>query len=93
MKLSVDREEDLIESLAEHLHGWGLAVPAIALLEAHKPLSFIASQALLALQPFLSMFVDDSLLGDYALLLEDSGGLERIVSRLEQMQGESKALE
>jgi hypothetical protein len=89
VELSVDRQEDLIEKLARRVDRWGLAAPTIVLLEAHKPLGFIASQGLLAFQPLLTLFVGDAPLEEYALLLEDRGSLERIISRLEQLEGES----
>jgi len=88
MKLSVDRQEELVDSLAWRLSRWGLATPAIALFETHKPLSFIASQTLLVFQPLLTLFLSDVSLEEYSLLLEDRASVERIIHRLEQLQHE-----
>jgi hypothetical protein len=88
MKLSVDRREELIDDLARRLGVWGLAAPAIALLETHKPLNFIASQTLLVFQPFLTPFLRDAPLEEYSLLLEDRSNVERIIYRLEQLRHE-----
>lgn len=93
MKLSVDRQEELVDSLAQRLDRWGLATPAIALLEAHKPLGFIASQTLLVFQPLLTLFVSDVSLEEYSLLLEDRGSVERIIYRLEQLHHEPDVLQ
>jgi hypothetical protein len=72
--------------LAERLTGiiarWGLAAPAIAFLEANKPLSFVGSQALLMLQPIADMFIARELTMDLADLLADRERLERLVDRL-----------
>lgn len=86
MKLSADRRDQLIEGLARRLDSWSLATPAIAFLEAHKPLSFIASQTLLAFQPFLTLFVGDVSLEEYVLLLEDRSNIERVIRHLEELE-------
>ena len=93
MRLSVARQEQLIDGLARRISSWGLATPSIALLEAHKPLSFIASQTLLAFQPLLTLFLGDAPLGEYASLLEDRSSVDRIIYRLEQLQHDSSILE
>jgi len=93
MRLSVDRQEQLINSLVRRLSGWGLSAPSIALLETHKPLSFVASQTLLAFQPLLTLFLGDAPLGEYASLLEDRSSVDRIIYRLEQLQHDSSILE
>jgi hypothetical protein len=93
MKLSVDRQEQLVDNLAWRLDGWGLTTPAIALLETHKPLCFIASQTLLVFQPLLTLFLGDAPLEEYALFLEDRSSVERIICRLEQLQRDLGILE
>jgi len=93
MKLSVDRQEQLINSLVRRLSGWGLSAPSIALLETHKPLSFVASQTLLAFQPLVTLVLGDVPLEEYASLLEHRSSVERIICRLEQSQRDPSALE
>ncbi len=87
-RLSVDRQEELVDSLARRLDRWGLAGSAIALLEAHKPLSFIASQTLLILQPLATLLLGDLPVEEYSLLFADRTSIERIICRLEQLQDE-----
>jgi hypothetical protein len=84
VRLRADRRDQLIEDIADRLGGWGLTTPAIAFLEAHKPLGFFASQTLLAFQPLLTLFLGDVGVEEYAALLEDRSSLERIISRLEE---------
>ena len=86
MKLSVERQEQLIDSVAGRVSNWGLGAPAIALLEAHKPLSFLASQALLVFVPLLTLCLGRSSLAEYASLLEDESSVERVIRRLEETQ-------
>jgi hypothetical protein len=84
--LNTARRDYLIENLAHRLDSWRLTTPSIAFLEAHKPLGFFASQTLLALQPLLTLLLGDVPVEEYAALLEDQNGLERVIDRLEELQ-------
>jgi hypothetical protein len=77
----------LVTRLTDLIARWGLATPAIAFLEANKPLSFVGSQALLMLQPIADMFVARELTTDLANLLADRERLERLVANLETVEG------
>jgi hypothetical protein len=81
-----DHREQMIDDLARRLDSWKLSTPAIAFLEAHKPLSFFASQTLLAFQPLLTMFLGEASIGEYATLLEDPSSVERVICRLEELR-------
>jgi hypothetical protein len=83
--LSVRRREELIEGLVRQVNEWGMVAPAILFLEAHKPLSFLASQFLLLSQPTLEPFLG-GVVREYALLLEDRENVETILSRLEGLR-------
>lgn len=83
--LSVRRREELIEGLVRQVNEWGMVAPAILFLEAHKPLSFLASQFLLLSQPTLGPFLG-GVAREYALLLEDRENVETILSRLEGLR-------
>ncbi len=83
--LSVRRREELIEGLVRQVNEWGMVAPAILFLEAHKPLSFLASQFLLLSQPTLEPFLG-GVVREYALLLEDRQNVETILSRLEGLR-------
>ena len=82
--LTEARRDELIETLAGRIEGMGLATPAILMLEANKPLSFLGSQALLVLQPLLGFAVGDTATEEYAALLEDRDNVERLILRLER---------
>lgn len=93
VELGADGHDQLIDSLAQRLDGWRLTTPAIAFLEAHKPLGFVASQTLLALQPLLTLFLGGVSIGEYSALLEDSGSVERVICRLEEIRKQESRLE
>ena len=76
-------QDVLVEQLARRLRRWGLTTPAIAFLEANKPLSFVGSQVLLMLQPVTDLFVAHELTGDLAALLADRNRLEALIAHLE----------
>ena len=80
----------MIESLSQWIRANGLRSPALLFLEANKPLAPLGSQVLLFLQPLLGLvgpamgwFHDDHVFAEYAILLEDSVNIERILDRLE----------
>ena len=77
----------LVERLTGIIARWGLVAPAIAFLEANKPLSFVGSQALLMLQPVVDMFIARELTTDLANLLADRERLERLVDSLATVEG------
>ena len=80
-----DRREALdvlIERIALRLEAAGMSAPAMAFLEANRPLAFLGSQMLLVVQPFLSSFL--SSLDGWIEILEDRGSVERLERRLEQ---------
>lgn len=72
-----------IEKTAQKISALGLSAPAILLLEAHKPLAFIGSQALLVAQPMLDIFFPQHLVRHTAELLADSDQLEQLITSLE----------
>jgi hypothetical protein len=80
-----DRRDALIERVAVQLEAAGMSAPAIAVLEANRPLAFVGSQMLLVAQPFLSPFA--SLLDGWIDILEDRSSVERLIVRLEQGPG------
>jgi hypothetical protein len=79
--LADDSRDALIERVAVQLETAGVSAPAIAFLEANRPLAFVGSQMLLVAQPFLSPFAAS--LDGWVEVLEDRGSVERLIRRLE----------
>jgi hypothetical protein len=84
VELSGAQQDLLIDRLAQQISRWGLTAPAILFLEANKPLSMIASQALLFFQPLLGFLLDDEVISGYAQLFEDQANVERLLHLLER---------
>jgi len=77
------RRQELIERVSRMLRAWNLREPAIVLFTMHAPLAFLASQFMLAAQPFVGVLTGDEFARDFALLLEDPQNIEQLVTRLE----------
>ena len=65
--------------------------PAVLFLEMHKPLAFLGAQLLFAAQPFLSMVFNEAELRDFVTIIEDRGGVEEVIARLESIKTEPPA--
>ncbi len=69
----------------------GLAMPAVFLLEMHKPVAPVGSMMLLGAMPFLGPFVGFGAIERAALFAEDRGNIERLIRRIEELDGERTA--
>jgi len=84
MELELERRKELMEGLVRRVAKLGLVTPAIAFLEASKPLSFVGSQTLLALQPFLALLGEGLAIQEYALLFQERRNIEELLELLEK---------
>jgi hypothetical protein len=83
----------LMERVATSLVVRGLAAPAIFVLETMKPLSFVASQALVALEPFVQSVLSVPDFTTFRELLEDRRNVERLLQRIEALEDERQRAE
>lgn len=83
-ELTPDEEEQLLKSLVEEVRRRKLEAPAIILLEMHKPLAYVGSQAAIAFSPFLVPFVGLKNLNDYSRLFSKRENFERLIRLLEE---------
>ena len=85
----MDKPTDpVVERLVYLIARWGLVTPAIAFLEANKPLSFVGSQALLMLQPMTDLFGASEQTKDLAVLLADPNRVGRLIASLEAVENQ-----
>jgi len=84
-------DEELLEAVARRIAGRGLAVPAVFFLESTKPLSFVGSQALIFLQPFVEAFLTIRNYERFAALLENRENVEHLIQRMEALEEEGRA--
>ena len=86
MALDAHRREQLLDDLTRRIEKIGMTAPAILFLETYKPLAFLGAQLLWFAQPFLSLGFKEADLRDLTLLIEDRGGVEELIDRLEASQ-------
>ena len=78
----------LLDKVADQIVRRGLTVPAVFFLESSKPLSYVGSQALLFLEPFIRAFLDMESYGRFVRLLEDRDNYERLIETIEERDAE-----
>jgi len=81
--VDAEHREEFVGSIVMALRRWGMVMPAILLLEAHKPFSFVMSQALLVAEPILGFVVGSNRSRQFAALLENGEDVEFLLQRLE----------
>jgi hypothetical protein len=83
--LSPEDRDRMIESVAGRVVARGLGVPAVFLLEMHKPLCFFGSQLLLLGSPILGPFIGFQRLLKFSALVESRENVERLIRRIEEI--------
>jgi len=86
--LEPDEVSAIADSIARRIVARRLETPAVFLLETHKPLSFVASQAVLVAMPFLAPVVGAQRMADLSRLLADRANVELLIDRIEEMAAE-----
>ncbi len=85
-ELSDEERDAILERIAQGIVQRGMAAPAVLFLELNKPLSFVASQSLIVLTPFLAPFVGLENVHRYSRLLEKRENVELLIERIEQLE-------
>ena len=86
-------DEELLDAVAARITNMRLAVPAVFFLESTKPLSFVGSQGLIFLEPFVQAFFSADAYSRFARLMEDRQNLEALIRRIEARDEELRAKE
>ena len=82
----IAREREVLGRVAQALIDRRLTAPAILFLESVKPLSFLASQALIFLGPMLETLLDRDDYRTFAEAMEDRANVEWLIQQLEDSQ-------
>ena len=90
---SEEEDRRLIDAVAARVVRMGLAVPAIFFLESTKPLSYVGSQALVFLEPFVKSILTVASYDHFVALLEDRSNIEKLLRRIEDMDEEARERE
>jgi len=80
--------EELIDKLARMIVNRQLSVVAIVLLESVKPLTFLGSQLMVFLDPFISAFFKPDDYRKFYEMIEDRKNIDKLIERIEQYENE-----
>lgn len=83
--LTAEERDRIINALAAKIVARRLETAAVLFLEMHKPLSFVASQAMLAALPFIGPIFGAQNAVDASKVLSDRGNLDILISRIEDL--------
>ena len=83
--LSEDQLNAAIDSIAKKIVDRRLETAAVLFLEMHKPLSFIASQAVLVAMPLWGPLVGAQRMADVSKILRERSNVEALILRIEEM--------
>ena len=81
-------EEELIDRTAQEIVQRRLAAPAVFLLESSRPLSFIASQGLVFLGPFIDAAFEVPQYDAFCRMIESRENVEKLTRRIEALEEE-----
>ncbi len=89
--LSDAQRDGLIDKMAQQVHARRMHLPAVLLLDMHKPLAFLAGQGLLLGSGFLAPVFGPQNVQQYAKLLESRDNIERLICRIEELSAQQLA--
>jgi len=92
-KLRAEKEYELMLKLAEKIHKFGLATPAILFLEMSRPLSFVANQFLIFMGPIVNTFFtikEYKIFVDMLEKRENIGKLIDVIENYEEIKTQKK---
>ena len=77
----------LLEKIAHHIVSREMAAPALLFLESLGPLSFLGSQVVHGLKPFMDVVIDPADAERLATLLERRDGIDQLILCIQQRTG------
>jgi len=80
------KHDDLMDRLARRVVALQMAAPAIFMLETSKPLSYIASQALIVLEPIVQSVFDFRDYDTLQRMMEKRVNVEKLIRRIEDLE-------
>ena len=83
-------DRQLISDFAYKIYKHGMSVPVIFFLEMVKYMSFFASQLMVFLGPFITIFIQSHLYYRITHLLEERKNVEFLLLEIERIESEKK---
>lgn len=90
--INKDETERILNKAADEIVKRKLTVPAIFILESCRPLNFIGSQALIALEPFVQAIFSISDYRKFALIIESDENIRKFIDIIETKNHEKRFL-
>lgn len=81
--LSTEEQQAVTTRIANEIRKRGLETPAILMLEMHRPLYGVASQALLAFSPFTAPLFGLQNVRDFSRLLGNREAMDLLIQKIE----------
>lgn len=88
--ISEEDSQKILKRLADEIVSRRLTAPAIFLLESCRPLSFIGSQAMIALEPVVYAIFELPNYRKFAILMEKNENVEKLITMIESANDEYK---
>jgi len=85
---SEEQRDELVERVAREIQLRGLTGPAVHFLEASRPYRPLGANAMLFFDPVLRGFFGGEL-ATASEILADDDGIEQLIERLEELEGET----
>lgn len=85
-----DEQRELLEKIAMQVVKRRLTAPAILFLEMCKPLNFLGSQVLIALNPFVQAVFNTTEYQKFALIIEKDANVDLLIRLIEEFDGEEQ---
>jgi hypothetical protein len=82
-ELTEEETEQLLDKAADEILKRRLEVPAVLVLESHRPLSNVGAHAALAFAPFMVPFLGFDFVNSYSQLISKPANVERLLVKLE----------
>ncbi len=83
-----EQRDELVEQLAREIQMRGLTTPAVHFLQASRPYRPLGANAMLFFDPVLRGFFGGEL-ATASEILADDDGIEQLIERLEELEGET----
>ena len=83
MRALTHEEDRALTAVSRFVVRFGLTVPAVLALESVRPLAYSGSQFMHLLSPSIGVFLPTNQWDALAALLEERGGLEVLIQRIE----------
>lgn len=85
---SPERQAELLRKIANQIVKRKLTTPAIMFFESVKPLSFVGSQGMVFLQPFVQAFLNRREYDEITLMMEERENVEKLLCEIERQEAE-----